>query len=66
MFEEDTTKNDVEYEYKMELEYQFEEKIHDWLDKINQYTDEKQCQSRTERDFYKFILPKFADPDGDP
>ena len=29
------------------------------------YKTEKECQSKVERDFWKSIVPKFEDPDGD-
>jgi hypothetical protein len=39
IFDEDTTKDSLEFEYKAELEERFEEKIFEWLEKMVHYKD---------------------------
>ena len=48
---------------KVELEYIFEQKIHDWLKKAVAYKSEAECQGKIEVDFWKSIVPMFVDKD---
>eukprot|EP00178_Gracilaria_changii_P008793 TRINITY_DN26328_c0_g2_i1.p1 TRINITY_DN26328_c0_g2~~TRINITY_DN26328_c0_g2_i1.p1 ORF type:complete len:175 (+),score=10.79 TRINITY_DN26328_c0_g2_i1:376-900(+) len=61
IFEEGMTKDEIDFDYKMWLEYIFEEKVKEWLEKINTYTDDKDCQNPIEKDFYKFVYKKYQD-----
>ena len=65
LFDEGTTKSNIEFEYKVELEEVFEARIHEWLRQLHGYTDDKQCKDRIEKDFYKFVFKKFQTEDGD-
>lgn len=65
IYDDTTTKDEIQFDMKVELEYVFEQKIHEWLTKVVNYKDPKECQGKIEVDFYKSIVPMFADTDED-
>ena len=57
--------SEVTFDMKVELENIFEQKIHEWLSQVENYTSEKQCKNKVELDFWQKIVPMNADTDGD-